>query len=971
MSSVKVFSVNSTTATRLKTDGTGGQGDGHSKHLYVGRYGSYDYKSYIKFNLDWSGVGKIVSAVLNIYTDEYNTFGTAGEPGIMAQPAVTESPIVVVRRCTTAPTFGTNVDGTFDSSDYTKPQATTTESVQKAMTPHGANQLIQIDITAMVRRWAPTSVQGGSNYSNYGIALYGDTSTAHNWSGWSQYHTGGGGAAEQPSITLTYELAPTAPNAPANLDPNSLSLPSLSTFEGDFSDIKAGDTLVSTDIEIYDAGVAATGTGSTNRINKTAHGLKNGANIWVTAATGGGGIPSFTKLYVRNVTTNDFQISTTATGTVVDFNDYSAITYSVQLAARNYVATNSDRVAGHFIIPLGALAWSPKAFVTYRWRARNRDQEGQIGAWAGLTSFKLIDTPPNAPTLSPLSGSSYSSFNLVLFRGGTFSDPDGGDRLTAHQVQLSTFPAGDTRWDDEPDAFLWDTGKQFDAYGATKWEEPYGGRALAAGTYYWRAKQWDSKDQESAWSYAQIILTQPFSPDPGNYANVQVNPKAPWRILIRNLYQADGVTKTVGRAPGQLVAVLEEAKNVGASVVYNSPGEIHFTLLKDDPQVAVIEPKQTHYALEFYSGDGWQEKYTGVVWDVDATETDVVFKGIDYLALYDTCIDERYDPLKPNLSYTSNGSFYDNIAIRTIVLDQLNWAKKQPDSWVGFIGIGQIDAMNEKVSVYSTFQPTLSFVSGLIDSHRQGTGKRTRMSVVKTTSGAYQLKIVDDPGIIRNDLALYYGELVQGYRIIVFGDGWANVMHTIGRNREGSKVTYRTIKGQSFQPSTSLYGRIATVSVMDGITDQNDLQRRGLEAAIQAAKLGKNIAIGLRTEFLSPPLQGYDVCDVFPVKILDGAIDTTRFGSGYWSALAVAWEASDVGEQSLIITVVPREDSTAPNPDLLVSKKKISTQPEWQLGWKPPDPLKATSSFYLDQKTGIVYTRIETTGKLTPVTGSP
>ena len=85
-------------------------------------------------------------------------------------------------------------------------------------------------------------------------------------------------------------------------------------------------------------------------------------------------------------------------------------------------------------------------------------------------------------------------------------------------------------------------------------------------------------------------------------------------------------------------------------------------------------------------------------------------------------------------------------------------------------------------------QPVLSFVAGLIDSHRQGTGKRTRMKVVKTTSGSYQLQIVDDPGIIRADLAMYYGELVQGYRIIVFGDNWANVQHVVGRNRDGVKV---------------------------------------------------------------------------------------------------------------------------------------------------------------------------------------
>jgi hypothetical protein len=462
MSSVKVFGVNSTTTVKQHIDGTNKIGCGHSKHLYVGRNGGNDYKAFVKFDLDWSGVGKIVSAVLNLTTDEYDTFGTAGEPGEMPAPGVTDAPLITIRRNTSAPTFGSNVDGTFDSSDYTNPSTTTSYSKQGVMTPHGADQLIQIDITDIVRAWAPTSVYAGHNFPNYGIALYGDVSTTHNWSGWSKYHTGGGGAAEQPSITLTYELAPTVPNTPTNLTPAG-SVSSLASFQGDFSDTKSGDTLSTTDIEIYDAGVSATGTGSTNRINKTAHGLANGSNVWVTAATGGGGIPSFTKLYVRNATANDFQISTTATGAVVDFNDYSAITYSVQVATvANYTASNSDKVAAHFTIPFSAVhGWTPKVGLTYRWRARYKDQEGQVSAYSGLVSFVLTNTPPNAPTLSPVNASSYSSFNLVLFRGGTFSDAN-NDKLEAHQVQLSPYASGDVRWD-EADGILWDTGKVFDS----------------------------------------------------------------------------------------------------------------------------------------------------------------------------------------------------------------------------------------------------------------------------------------------------------------------------------------------------------------------------------------------------------------------------------------------------------------------------------------------------------------------------
>ena len=968
MSQTKVFSVSTDTVVRRGTgDGTPKHGCGKSKHYYVGRHGGYDYDSFIKFTLDWTGVAKIVSATLNLYTDEYTSLGTAGEPGIMPAPTSTDSPKVLVYRLTSSFSEGNNVDGDFDNSDYTAPTHTTSSGVSKVMVK-GANTLTQIDITAIVRSWAPSTVLNGGKKTNYGIGLFGLSDNTRNWSGWSREHTGGGGASERATITLVYELGPTIPDVPSSMTPVG-SNPSIDTFEGNFTDVRATDKLQSVNIQVYDNGTSATTSASGNTITKSGHGFHAGDLVYFSNPGSGTGLTTLAAYYVLSsgLTSSAFKISTTAGGSVFDILASDTVTYTKRVASFSKVVTESERLAAHFIVAKPA-DWAPTTGVTYRWRARVTDQEGQTSDWSSLVSFSLSNTAPVAPVLDPISGQSFTTLNLVKFRGGAFHDSDPGDHLMAHQVQLSPYPAGDLRWD-EADGILWDTGKAYDPFDATDWTEYYGGKALTAGTYYWRARHWDQRDGASNWTYAQIILSADFNPDPGSYSEVQIDPNAPWRILIRDLFQSDGVTPTVGRAPGRLVAVLEEAKNPGASLVFNSPGELHFTLLKDDQQISVIEPKQTHYAVEFYSGDGWQEKFAGVVWDVDATETDVVFKGLDYLGLYDTTIDERYDPLKPNKSYKNNGSFYENVSIRNVVLDQLNWAKKLANSWVGFISIGAIATMNEKVTVYSTMQPTLSFVAGLIDSHRQGTGKRTRMKVVKTTTGGYQLQIVDDPGVIRADLAMYYGELVQGYRVIFFGDGWANVQHIIGRNRDGVKVTYKTIKNQPFQPSQSLYGRIATVAVMDGVQDQADLNRRGLQAAIQSAKLGKNIAIGIRTEYL-PVLQGYDICDVFPLRILDGAVDTDAFGSGYWTAAAVAWEGTDIGEQSIVITFLPREDASAPDPNLIPSVP-VSTQPEWQLGWTPPDPSKATSKFWLDQTTGKVWVRDDTTGTLVPVTGTP
>ena len=429
---------------------------------------------------------------------------------------------------------------------------------------------------------------------------------------------------------------------------------------------------------------------------------------------------------------------------------------------------------------------------------------------------------------------------------------------------------------------------------------------------------------------------------------------------------AGAVTTVTTRGPGTIIGVLENANSVGASLVYNSPGEAHWTLPVDHPQIAVIEPKQTHYGIDFYTGDGWRETFAGLVWDFDATENDVVFTGLDYLALLDMDQDDRFVPSDINRSYAKGGSYYSNQTIKTVVVDLLNRARTRPNSLVAFIDVGPIDAMSEKVSIYSTMQPYLSFIAGLIDSHRQGTVKKTRIQVKRTTVGGYQFVIDDDPGIVRDNLRLAYGELVQGYRVIPFGSAWASVMHTIGRTREGLKVLYKT--AAAIGVDQTIWGRIARAIIVDNVSDETDLNRRTQREAIKNSKLGNQVGLAVRSGVLKPR-DGYDVCDVFPVAIIHGAVNTDRFGSGYWVCYAIAWEAGDDASQTVVLTLQPRDDHT-PADDGLIDANPISTQLEWQVGHGLPDATKATALKWLDQTTGIVYERDITGGTLVAVTGS-
>lgn len=1040
MAETKVFPVAKALVTRTRDDGTDGQGAGAHTHLLVGRQGDIgtrrNYDSLIEFTTNWTGVGRIVSAVLTLTTDDLSEFGpyTSGK-----------TPTILIRRLTSGWTEGSSAG--FVSGDYEKPSYTTSGQ-KKAVMSKVPSGVTNIDITDIVKAWAPASAGGSGSTStadgrNKGIGLYGYTDGSLDWGGWSDDH---GTPGERPFITLTYELGPTTPDTPVNLAPTGI-VPSITAFAADFNDARATDYLKNSQVQVYAANGVKSGDADTdNTIDVTAHGFSKNQEVWFHSLTGGAGLYLHVPYYVKSVVSaNSFTVSRSVGGTTVDITDaYSALTVGRPTWSILKPASETERVnARSNVLPEG---FHPARNVDFKWRIRQQDQEGKWSLWTALATTRITNDDPNAPSGLTPDGLSFASLNGVIFRAGTFSDPNAGDRMLAFQCQMSAELPSTVGWDDATN-IVWDTGKRYVAAGTDIPETPYGGADLAAGDWYWRIRWWDQNDGLSDWSYAVVTLTADFNAEPGSQDSIQHDPNAPWRIRIREMKfnslaaitgaitgsagtdtftcaknhglavgqkvrfasitggtglvvgmdyyvissgftsAAFKVSATLGgtavnftsdvtaavltswttRGPGNVVAIIEDAKSVGASIIWNSPGEAHWTLPVDYGQMAVIEPKMTHYGIDFYTGDGWRETYAGLVWDMNANETDVVFVGMDYLGLTDAVSDERYDPASPDKSYTKGGSKYVDVSIRTIVIDQLTRATKLANSPVGFISIGSIATMNEKVTIWSTMQPSLAFITGLLDSHRQGTGKKTRLSVRRTSAGGYEYVVEDDPGIARDNLRLRYGELVNGYQVVLFGDEWSNVAHGIGRTREGIRVLYKTANSPGI--SQRIWGRFARATILDNVSDENDAMRRTKQLALKSGKFGQRLAIAVRTSFLKP-LDGYNVCDDFSVAIVHGAVNTDNYGSGYWTCWGVTWEAGDDTSQSVWLTLAPKEDTVSPDADLIDSRN-INTQAEWQIGWAPPDPALTTSKYWLDQNTGIVYIRDDDTPTaLTPITGT-
>ena len=885
MSQTKQFLADLSAASRRINSSGATSGAGGSTRLFIGAYSGAQYTSYVRFALDWSGVGKIRTAILSLFTDD----GFGGFPSSM-----TNNPKTTLKRLTSAFSQHT-ANPNWVAGDYNAPNSTTAASVPASLS-RAVNAVNDIDITALVESWAPPSVKkrdgsAGGNTANDGLALIGSNVTTEAWAGFSSHFSD---SSLRPYITLTYDYGLTVPDIPTSLSPSG-PVASIGAFNGTFSDIKTTDTLRFSEVEVYTAQV-----------------------------------------------TQAVQIISLNGGSKVYYSDHAADSTEISNAIFNHVPDNLHLARN----------------TNYKWRGRVTDQEGQVSSWTDLVTFSVTNTNPNAPTIAP-AGQTYASLAGINFLSGVFSDPDAGDWMIAYQIELAAYASGDAHWLD--DSFiLWNTGKKYVASGVKTFAQPYGGQALNAGTYYWRARVWDNNQGVSDWTYATITLSADFVVEAQDVTTPpQIRPQVPYRIIIRDMLQADGVTPTAGRGPGRIVAVLEDAQAVGASILYNSPGDFHFTLPIGHPQASVIEPKQTHYAVEHWQGNGWRETFAGLMWDADATNTDIVFYGIDYLALLDYTLDERYDPSNPNKAAENGGSKYvtpGKNSIHYIIKDQLSLAVALPHSPVGFITVadGDVATMNETLVVFSTYQPTLSFIAGLIDSHRAGQGKKTRISVQRTTAGGYKFVVQDDPGATRDNLRLRYGEFIQGYRVVFFGTTWASRQNVIGRNKDGLRVFYKTVAAPGIDEA--VWGHFAQASFIDGVNDENDLQRRAQQLAVHGGKLGKQMGLGLRTGVLGPR-DGYDICDAFPVDINYGNVNTSHFGSGYWNCMGITWQVTAAtGKEGVTLTFQPREDDTPPSNDLL-TLLPISPQAEWQVGYAPPDPAVETAMKFSDQTSGQVYYR--------------
>lgn len=323
--------------------------------------------------------------------------------------------------------------------------------------------------------------------------------------------------------------------------------------------------------------------------------------------------------------------------------------------------------------------------------------------------------------------------------------------------------------------------------------------------------------------------------------------RSPFRVTLQSL--------DATFAPSSTVAIIDDAREVGASEYANEPGEFYMTLPYNHIAVSSITTWLTRYRVQRATSGNprWVNIASGIIDDFDATENDVVVYGTDFLGLFD-------------LSITASSTTYTSTTTRNIIIDQLTQAMGETNSRTQWIALGTIDTASSTFTVISAKEPRLSFLRNVLAIDSSDESVRSIIQVSRSTP--FQVNYTRNQGQDRPEIPLTYGGLVNGFRFSPGGTNFATGIESIGIKREGASVLYSSQTGIS----EATYGRIRRAQVFQDIVNQAALDARTKRAARRAARLNQNAALALRSNQLQP-WDGYDLGDSFYVKINRGIVN--------------------------------------------------------------------------------------------------
>ena len=98
-------------------------------------------------------------------------------------------------------------------------------------------------------------------------------------------------------------------------------------------------------------------------------------------------------------------------------------------------------------------------------------------------------------------------------------------------------------------------------------------------------------------------------------------------VVIKSMNAYDHATAPFG--PKDIVAVINDARDIGVQLYASQPGSMYFTLPLDHPAVPLINPLSQHYFIQKWDGSAYVTIQGGIITDYDASDSVVVISGVD------------------------------------------------------------------------------------------------------------------------------------------------------------------------------------------------------------------------------------------------------------------------------------------------------------------------------------------------------
>lgn len=353
-------------------------------------------------------------------------------------------------------------------------------------------------------------------------------------------------------------------------------------------------------------------------------------------------------------------------------------------------------------------------------------------------------------------------------------------------------------------------------------------------------------------------------------------------------------TLGAGRGPGGTVTVIEDAIDVGHSEYANDAGESFWTMPYSHWAHGQVLPLRTHVHIQRQSNAQAPWKTVGwhLVSDHDSTDDDTVYYGDDYLSLFRGSLTD----LKTKYTDQPISDIIESEAQKAIYQHPPLYTSQDPNSRLGFMTVGQVDAVTESTPAFSDYQPRLDFMISLVNQSRAG--GPTHPTMLISRDAPFTFNFYKNLGVDRPEIHLEYGGLVNSFRMRGGYGALASEIKAVGQTITNSTTLFSDQVGTT----PKLYGIIQKAAVYPVVVNQTALDRMTLNAARQSAQLNRDLALVIRSDALGP-YDGYQIMDSFPVTIKRGKVNLDHEWYTLWG---LEWIGHKDGSEQLSMVLLPK-----------------------------------------------------------------